>query len=108
MVLIQKYRPRIEIEFSFREINTPFPFSSITSYRDNSTTNNPINFIFTPLDPHHRGQHACLSITRGTDEGRKGESIFPFKLNFQKFAISHFSDKWTESPTHTKCESEGG
>ena len=76
-------------------------FSSITGFRDISTTNDPINLISAPLEPHHQGQHIYILITWGTDEVRRGGTIFPFQRDSQKFAISHFSDKWGESPTHT-------
>ena len=83
-------------------------FSSIPGFRDNSTTNDPINLISAPSQPHRRGPHTYILIIWGTDEVRKRETIFPFKQDSQKFTISHFSDKWGESPTHTKSGSAGG
>ena len=83
-------------------------FSSIPGFRDNLTTNNPINLILAPLEPHHQGQRIYILITWGTDEVRRGETIFPFQQDSQKFAISHFSEKRGESPTHTRGGSAGG
>ena len=36
---------------------TPSSFSSIPGFRDNSTTNDPIDLILASLEPHHRGLH---------------------------------------------------
>ena len=65
-------------------------FSSVTSYCNISATKNPINFVLTPLDPHHDGLREYLFSTWGMSRGEGGKSHFPFRRIFRNSRFPTF------------------